>query len=116
MGEPSTAGDPAAERPGFLSKPSTRLGWWSVGLAATFAVLMLINGAVFMQLSESADGFRQTVLPFFGIAMMAIGLAAGVTGAVAIIRQRERSWFVWLPILTGLFVALFVAGEFLFPH
>lgn len=42
--------------------------------------------------------------------MMLCGLAAGVVGLVAVIRQRELSWLVWL---TAFFMLL---GEFLLPH
>lgn len=30
------------------SRPGTRLGWWSVGLAATFVLLFIINQALFV--------------------------------------------------------------------
>jgi len=100
---------------GFLSTPSTKLGRWSVGLAATFATLNIINATVFMP-SIVEVPWRQTVLPFYGIAMMACGLAAGIVGLIAVIRRRERSWLVWLSLLNGLMVVAFVLGEFLAPH
>ncbi len=94
--------------------PTTQLGKWSVGLAATFLVLFIINSAVFMQLTEAP--WQHTLLPFYGIAMLLVGLAAGTTGLMAVIRQRERSWLVWLTILPGLFVLFLLLGEFLVPH
>ena len=100
---------------GFLSTPSTKLGRWSVALAATFAALNIINATVFMP-SIVEVPWRQTVLPFYGIAMMACGLAAGIVGLIAVIRRRERSWLVWLSLLNGLMVVAFVLGEFLAPH
>jgi len=100
---------------GFLSTPSTKLGRWSVALAATFAALFIINATVFMP-SIVEVPWRQTVLPFYGIAMMACGLAAGIVGLIAVIRRRERSWLVWLSLLNGLMVVAFVLGEFLAPH
>src|SRR3990170_4736638 len=87
----------------FLSRPSTRLGKLSVGLALLFVLLILINGAVFMQLSEDVP-WRQTILPFYGIAMMAIGLAAGIVAVIALRWRQERSWLVWIPLLAGLFL------------
>jgi hypothetical protein len=98
----------------ILARPSTRLGWWSVALAATFLALFTINSAVFMQLSEAP--WQPMVLPFYGIAMLLCGLAAGIVGLIAVIRQRERSWLVWLTILPGLLVLFLVLGEFLVPH
>jgi len=45
--------------------------------------------------------------------MLSCGLAAGIVGLIAVIRQRERTRLVWLAILTGLFVIVIVIGEFL---
>lgn len=56
------------------------------------------------------------MLPFYGIGMLACGLAAGVVGFIAVIRRHERSWLVWLTMLPGAFVIFFVLGEFLVPH
>jgi len=56
------------------------------------------------------------VLPFYGIAMLACGLAAGIAGLIAVIRRGERSWLVWLALLPGLLVLFLVLGEFLVPH
>ncbi len=94
--------------------PSTRLGWWSVGLAATYVVLFIINSTVFMP-SIVEVPWRQTVLPFYGIFMMLCGFAAGIVGLIAVIWRHERSWLVWLTILPGLFVLVFVLGVFLVP-
>jgi hypothetical protein len=95
--------------------PSTRLGWWSVGLAAAYEILMIINSAIFMRLPEDVT-WRVTVLPFYGIFMMVCGLAAGIVSLIAVVRQHERSWLVWLTLLIGLNALVFVLGEFLIPH
>ena len=107
------SGQPSRRR--ILRWPSTRLGWWSVGLAAAFVILMTINSAVFMRLPEDMT-WRVTVLPFYGIFMLLCGLAAGIVGLIAVIRRHERSWLVWLAILPGLFALVFMLGEFLVPH
>lgn len=99
----------------FLRRPSTRLGWWAVGLAIAFIVMSIVNSAVFMRLSEAIP-WRQTILPFYGIFMMLCGLATLVVGLIAIIRNHERSWLVWLTILPGASALLSVLGEFLLPH
>ena len=99
----------------FLGRPSTRFGWWSVGLGVTFVVLFIINAAMFM--TPTGDGlWRQVVLPFYGIFMLLCGLAAGIVGLIAVIRRGERSWAVWLTILPGLFVLFLLLGEILVPH
>ena len=99
----------------FFEKPHTRLGWWSVVLGLVFVVLFLINSFVFMPTSSDAP-WRQVILPFYGIFMMLCGLASGIVGLEAVVRQRERSWLVWLMLLPGMFVLFFLLGEFLVPH
>ena len=99
----------------MLSTPSTRLGWWAVILAATFVVLFLINSTVFMP-STVEIPWRQVVLPFYGIAMLLCGLAAGIVGLIAVSRRYERSCLVWFTLLPGLWVIFLVLGEFLVPH
>jgi hypothetical protein len=99
----------------FLGIPHTKLGRWSVGLGILFVVLFLINSFVFMPTSSDAP-WRQVILPFYGIFMLLCGLSAGVVGLIAVLRQHERSWLVWLTLLPGLFVLFLVLGEFLVPH
>jgi hypothetical protein len=99
----------------FLKRPSTRLGWWAVGLAIAFIVMSVVNSTVFMRLSEDVP-WRQTILPFYGIFMMLCGLATFVVALIAIIRNQERSYLVWLTLLPGASALLFILGEFLVPH
>ena len=99
----------------FFRVPRTTLGKWSVGLGLASVVLFLINSFVFMPTSSDAP-WRQVILPFYGIFMMLCGLASGIVGLVAVVRQRERSWLVWLMLLPGMFVLFFLLGEFLVPH
>jgi len=99
-------------RPRIVGWPSTRLGWWSVGLAGTFVVLMIINATVFMR----TTAWVPELLPFYGILMLFCGFAAGLVGLIAVIRRHERSWLVWITLLPGLFVLVFVLGEFLAPY
>jgi len=98
-------------------RPRTRLGRWAGGLAVTFVVMFIINSTVIMPSTmESPEAPWEQALPFYGIFMMLCGLAAGVVGLIAVIRKHERSWLVWLAFLPGVFVLLFVLGEFLVPH
>ncbi len=99
----------------FLAWPSTRPGRWAVALTATFVVMFAINSAMFMPATVEIP-WREAVLPFYGIAMLVCGLAAGIAGLIAVIRRHERSWLVWLTLLPGLFVTFLVLGEFLVPH
>lgn len=99
----------------FSRLPATRTGKWAAALAGLFVIMMVINNGVFMQMTGD-PWWRQTLLPYYGISMMLIGLISGITALVAIVRKQERSWLLWLPLLAGLFVVFFFTGEFLFPH
>jgi hypothetical protein len=77
--------------------------------------LFLINSFVFMPSSSDAP-WRHVILPFYGIFMLLCGLGSGLIGLIAVIREHERSWLVWLMILPGLFILFLLAGELLFPH
>ena len=111
----STAPPHQPSKPRFFGRPTTRLGRWSVGLGAAFVVLWIINMVVFMPFSGRMP-YAETTLPFYGIFMLLCGLAAGITGLVAVIRAHERSWLVWLMILPMLLVLFLLIGEFLVPH
>ena len=95
--------------------PVTRLGWWAIGLMALYALLAILNTAVFMRVTFSEQVTR-TVLPFYGIFMLLCGLAGAIIALVAIIRKKERAILVWICLLPGLFVLFLVFGELLFPH
>jgi hypothetical protein len=81
---------------GVFSAPSTKLGRWSAGLAGVFVVMFLVNSFVIMRGSSEAAWLR-LILITYGIAMLLCGLAAGITGLTAVIRQHERSWLVGWP-------------------
>ena len=116
MTHPQQTPDPGpAGRGSFFALPSTRLGRWAAGLMAAFVVMFLINSFVFMRLSSDAP-WQRMLLPFYGIGMLACGLAAGITGVIAIVRRGERSWLVWPAVLPCLWVIFMLLGEFLFPH
>jgi hypothetical protein len=46
--------------------------------------------------------------------MVACALASGIAGLIAVARQHERSWLVWL--LPGLLVLFLLIGEFAVPQ
>jgi len=83
---------------------------------AAFVVMFLINAFVFIAMPSFSDGtWRQVLLPFYGIFMLLCGFAAGVVGLIAIMRQHECSWLVWLTVLPFLWVLFILLGEFLGP-
>jgi hypothetical protein len=84
----------------FFRIPHTKLGWWAVGLAVASIVLIL----------------AWSILPGGAWLGFLCGLAGGILALVAIIRQQERSWLVFLSILPMLNVITFIAAELLIPH
>ena len=82
--------------------PKTNTGKWAIGLSIVFIVLITIKIMGSMP------------LPTFSIA--AIGLIGFTVGVLAIIKNKERSILAIIPILVGLVIILWTAGELLFPH
>ena len=113
---PAPTAVPASPHTGRLfAWPTSKAGWWAIGLGAVFVVLFLVNSFVFMP-SKVEIPWRQAVGPFYAVGMLACGLSAGIVGLTAVIRCRERSWLIWLTLLPGILVLTLVLGEFLVPH
>ncbi len=93
-----SSGQPLWRR--IIMWPSTRLGWWSTGLAAASIVLIL----------------AWSILPGGALLGFICGLAGGVIAFIAVIRKHERSWLVFFSILPLFWVLLFILGEFVVPH
>jgi hypothetical protein len=96
----------------ILGWPSTRLGWWSIALAATSVALTLIYLIVVSRewLSEQqVIGLAFTILPSCALA----ALAAGIVGLIAVIRRHERSLLVWLTMLPMLMIVFNLLSAFL---
>ena len=92
----------------FLSLPNTKLGWWSVGLSASFVVMFVVNAAVLLP-APGVVPWRETTV---GIVLLSCGLGGGIAAPIALIRGHNRSWLVWLAMVPAPFV-LFMIGEFL---
>jgi hypothetical protein len=108
----------------FFGLPKTRLGWWAFGLFAAFVALFFLVNPLIMYVTNFTEllptmeeaPWLQTILIFFGFFMLLCGLSASIVGMIALIRNHERSWMVWLAILPGAFVLFLLLGEFLVPH
>ena len=96
-------------------RPFSRLGRTAVRMGIVFVVMFIINQAVLMQLPEVPEWIR-ILLILYGIVMVLCGLGTGILGLTAILRNKERSWMVWLTLLPGAFMLFLLAGELLFPH
>ncbi|HOJ11273.1 MAG TPA: hypothetical protein PK733_11860 [Clostridiales bacterium] len=81
--------------------PKTALGKWSVILSIAFIVFIALKTQSFFP------------LPSFSIA--ALGLAGFVVGIIAIIK-KDRALLFFIPILVGLVIILWIAGELIYPH
>jgi len=104
----------------LFSLPTTRLGRWSMWLAVAFIVMFAINsvfiGALGTSTNETVDAFSRTVMPFYGIGMLMVGVSAGAVGLISIIKDHERSWVAWATLLPLAFVLFLLIGEFATPH
>ena len=104
--------------------PKTSLGKWSVGLIAAMLVLFFL-GSLSTNLLYRSVPAGSTILedmvgrPVLALAMLAgfiSGIAAFITGLIALIKQKERAPLVYVATLIGLLLMLFLSGEILFPH
>jgi hypothetical protein len=108
----------------FFSRPVTKLGWWAFGLFAAFVVLFFLVNPLIMYVTNFTEllptmeeaPWLQGILISFGFFMILCGFTAAVIGLVALIKNHERSWMVWLAVLPGAFLIFFLLGEFLVPH
>lgn len=119
-GSQLSTGMPPSDRPlwrRILGWPSTRLGWWAVGLVVGFLVFF----GLFQMLVASGQRGGETFFsnPWLALSMLVAAgsaIAAGITAAIAIFGQRERSFVDFVALVLGLFVLVFMLGEILFPH
>jgi len=104
--------------------PKLKLGTWSIFLIILMPIFMFLGKSIFLNFyvnTPAGETIPQDIIRRPGVALPMLlgifgGIAAFVTGAVAIIRKKERSLLVYTSSLFGLLVLLFVLGEVLFPH
>lgn len=115
-----SAGMSGAPANGIFTLPTTKLGRWSMWLAVAFILMFAINtvfvGVFGTTTNETMNAFSRSVMPFYGIAMLLVGMSAGVVGLLSIIRHHERSWVAWATLLPMAFVLFLLIGEFATPH
>jgi hypothetical protein len=104
-----------SSRTAFWAVPKTTAGRWAAGLTAAFVAMFILNAAVLIQFAptvyEQNLWLRAWFLPAFGITMLLCGLAGGILGGVAILRQREPTLWPWGSLLIGLLVLLLGGSE-----
>lgn len=96
-------------------RPHTRLGHWAVVLAIVFLVLMAVSSYLIIP-HHATLGQMAMLLPLYGSLTLLSGLAAGATALLAVWRQGERSWLVWVALLVGAWVVWFALAEIFFPR
>jgi hypothetical protein len=77
-------GSPVTRGPRLTFLPTTRLGWWAVGLGAVFFPLVFAAG----------------LLPRAAALGFLCGLAGGVAAAIAILRDHERAVTVFATVVS----------------
>ncbi len=88
-------GTPAKHRPRISILPTTKLGWWGVGLAAVFLPLM----------------FTAAVVPRGAALGFVCGLTGGAVGLLAIIRDRDRAVTVFAAVVPVAIAVAFTLAE-----
>ena len=78
-------------------RPTTKLGWWAVGLAAAFFPLVFAAG----------------VVPRAALLGLVCGLAGGVAAAIATVRDHERGLAVLAGVVPFVIAVAFMLAEVL---
>lgn len=113
----SAHASPGPRRRRILAFPSTRVGWWAVGLALGVIAVLVIDGAL-AGAGVPGRGWgwgARLALGLSSAGAVAAAIAAGVLAVTALVKG-ERSIVLLGPLLFGAFWVLFVLGEFLSPH
>jgi len=88
--------------------PKSRLGTWSVGLS-TFTLSVFIFFYIFAELLNVITS--EILITIFGASAVIASLIAFFIGIVAVAKNKERSFLVYLSILMGLVVLVFIFGD-----
>jgi len=97
--------------------PKTKYGKWSIGLCGLFFLFLVIFFLLVQSGQRGGDKFFSNMwltTPFLLAGASAI--AGMVMGIMAIFKQKEKSWLVYISSFIGFFVTLYLAAEFIFPH
>jgi hypothetical protein len=104
--------------------PASIIGKWSIGLIIAMPLLFVLGMSFTDTLYESvragrtifADIAARPALALTMLTAMAAGIAALITGLLAIIRQKDNALLVYIASLVGALLVIFLIGEILFPH
>ena len=102
--------------------PKTKLGRRSIRLIVSFFLLFVLvqiiaavgrNQGAF---DSNAINVFKILIPLTIIPAGICGIAAFFTSFISIVKDKERSLFVFLTALIGFFILFFVLGEIFSPH
>jgi hypothetical protein len=96
--------------------PKTTLGKFAVGFLIGLIALFVIFIVLLATGQPGGDTFEFTPVLIPGILAVLSGVLAFILGLIAIIKNKERSIFVFAAIGVGFMLLVFVVGEFLGPH
>jgi hypothetical protein len=97
--------------------PQTKAGWLSLKAIVSFLVFLGIFFVVVKVGVRGGDTFFSQ--PFLAIPISIAGIfgvLAFFVGVVDLLKNKKPAILVFLSILIGLFVMIFISGEFLSPH
>lgn len=86
--------------------PKTRLGWVAALSFDLFVVLYFINGYM-LKISAVATWWIESVLPYYGVALMVTVVTSSVGSVIAVLLGRDQAWavriatvpiFVWVGV------------------
>lgn len=109
--------------PSWKILPKTRMGKWSVALIVAMPVFFLFGTSFASSYYESvpagetllADIAARPALALTMLAGMVSGIAAFITGFLAVVRHKETALLVYISTLVGALVTLLLAGQMMFP-
>jgi len=96
--------------------PKSSLGRWSVGLAVAFFLLFVLHQTFAASVRRNPllnPGSPSPVILMVVVTDYLSGIVAFLIGLISIIRNKERAFPVFLVVIVGFLVLLFLTGEFL---
>lgn len=90
--------------------PKTSLGKWSVWLSVFF-ILIGIFFYIFAEMYQIISS--DTLITVFGATAVIAQIVAFILGFFAVIKHKDRSILVYIAILLGIVVLLFIFGDIL---
>jgi hypothetical protein len=83
----------------ILTLPKTLLGWWSVGLCVASIILF----ALFVVILGPGPDYNMALAYALTAVVAGIAAAAFITGLISATRNKERSIFVFIAMVIGLY-------------